>query len=337
MKQPFNIWMMTCVGLLFSVSTGWAAVGCDLNDPDRDVARLFPGSSGYKTVYVSIDKKGGEPLLKEIEARLGDKFQGLFETADVPYTIYEIYRDVEKIGYIHGVNQKGQFGGIQVFLTLDLSGVVKNLYFQKLTSKAATALRSPEFGRQFEGLSLTDFYPYITDPGYGRRVGGYEPDLEALIPAFGGYPMVLNFGLASETTAHGVNRLSSVLASVTAHSILILEGTNDIWEGISLETTLFNLNQMIEKSRSSGLRPIIATLTPDERDGVKDLKQIPETYNPAIRQLARDQKIPLADLYAAVIDNWANLVSEDGLHPNAEGYQTIAQKWFMAMLQRRGP
>jgi lysophospholipase L1-like esterase len=187
------------------------------------------------------------------------------------------------------------------------------------------------------GDSITQGYPYITDPGYGRRVGGYEPDLEALIPAFGGYPMVLNFGLASETTAHGVNRLSSVLASVTAHSILILEGTNDIWEGISLETTLFNLNQMIEKSRSSGLRPIIATLTPDERDGVKDLKQIPETYNPAIRQLARDQKIPLADLYAAVIDNWANLVSEDGLHPNAEGYQTIAQKWFMAMLQRRGP
>ncbi|MFZ3045759.1 MAG: hypothetical protein WA151_07575 [Desulfatirhabdiaceae bacterium] len=169
MKQSFNIWIMTCIGLFFSVSTGWAAVGCDLNDPDRDVARLFPGSSGYKTVYVSIDKKGGEPLLKEIEARLGDKFQGLFETADVPYTIYEIYRDVEKIGYIHGVNQKGQFGGIQVFLTLDLSGVVKNLYFQKLTSKAATALRSPEFGRQFEGLSLTDFYAY--DVASGKVVG----------------------------------------------------------------------------------------------------------------------------------------------------------------------
>ncbi len=100
----------------------YAAVGCDLNDPDRDVARLFPGSSGYKTLYLSLDQKGGEALLGQIEDRLGDKFQGLFETVDVPYTVYEIYRDKEKIGYIHGVNQKGQYGGIQVFLALDLMG-----------------------------------------------------------------------------------------------------------------------------------------------------------------------------------------------------------------------
>ncbi len=69
-----------------------AAVGCDLNDPDRDVKRLFPDSTGYKTIYVSIAKKGGAELLRSIEDRLGDRFQGLFETADVPYTMYEVYR-----------------------------------------------------------------------------------------------------------------------------------------------------------------------------------------------------------------------------------------------------
>jgi hypothetical protein len=141
-------------------SSALGAVGCDLNDPDRDVARLFPGSTGYKTVYVSIDRGGGEQLLRQIEDRLGDRFQGLFETIDVPYTVYEIYRGSEKIGYIHGVNQKGQYGGIQAFLSLDLSGTIKTFYFQKLTSKAARQLRSPEFGRQFEGLTLTDFYAY---------------------------------------------------------------------------------------------------------------------------------------------------------------------------------
>jgi hypothetical protein len=91
---------------------------------------------------------------------LGDRFQGLFETIDVPYTVYEIYRGSEKIGYIHGVNQKGRYGGIQAFLSLDLSGTIKTFYFQKLTSKAARLLRSPEFGRQFEGLTLADFYAY---------------------------------------------------------------------------------------------------------------------------------------------------------------------------------
>ena len=101
--------------LLTGYTAAWGAVGCDLNDPDRDVARLFPESTGYKTIYVSVVQKGGEPLLAKIETRLGDKFHGIYETIDVPYTIYEIFTNKKKVGYIHGVNQKGQFGGIQVF------------------------------------------------------------------------------------------------------------------------------------------------------------------------------------------------------------------------------
>jgi hypothetical protein len=137
-----------------------AAVGCDLNDPDRDVKRLFPESTGYKTIYVSIAQRGGENLLRQIEQRLGDSFKGLFETIDVPYTMYQIFRGKELIGYIHGVNQKGQYGGIQVFLALDLEGDIRAFYFQKLTSQYAKSLRDASFGQQFIGLNLKDFYHY---------------------------------------------------------------------------------------------------------------------------------------------------------------------------------
>ncbi len=142
-----------------------AAVGCDLNDPDRDVKRLFPGSTGYKTLYVSVSRRGGDDLLKKIEARLGDAFTGLFETADVPYTMYEIYKGADLVGYIHGVNQKGTYGGLQVFLALDRGGVIRGFYLQKLTSRAAKAFRDPAFGGQFLGLSLEDFYKYDVAAG----------------------------------------------------------------------------------------------------------------------------------------------------------------------------
>lgn len=145
---------------MLAASPAYAAVGCDLNDPDRDVARLFPGSTGYKTRYVSIKQSGGQPLLEKVERRLGDKFKGLYETIDVPYTLYDIYKDKELVGYIHGVNQKGEYGGIQVFLALDKAGTVKAFYIQKLTSRAAKDLRSKEFGAQFEGLALKDLEPY---------------------------------------------------------------------------------------------------------------------------------------------------------------------------------
>lgn len=160
-----------------------AAVGCDLNDPDRDVARLFPESTGYRTSYVSIDKRGGEPLLRKVERRLGDRFRGVYETIDVPYTIYDIYKGKQRIGYIHGVNQKGQFGGIQVFVVLDLDGKVRSVYIQKMTSRHAQKLRDPQFGRQFAGFSLPDFDAYdpVSGKGSGKvsRLENPAPEAEA--------------------------------------------------------------------------------------------------------------------------------------------------------------
>jgi hypothetical protein len=164
--------------LMLGYTAAMAAVGCDLNDPDRDVKRLFPGSTGYKTEYVSIDKKGGDSLLQRIEQRLGDNFQGLFETKDVPYTMYRIYKGKELLGYIHGVNQKGTYGGLQVFLAVDTNGVVRSFYFQKLTSKAAKKLRDPKFGKQFVGLSLKDFYGYDVLAGQAGKITNPAPEAE---------------------------------------------------------------------------------------------------------------------------------------------------------------
>jgi hypothetical protein len=156
---------LTLLLILTGYTVARGAVGCDLNDPDRDVARLFPESTGYKTVYTSIQQRGGEKLLATVETRLGDKFQGLYETIDVPYTIYEIFTGKKKVGYIHGVNQKGQYGGIQVFLVLDLEGRIKAFYIQKMTSQYAGKLRDAKFGKQFVGLTLKDFEHYDVTSG----------------------------------------------------------------------------------------------------------------------------------------------------------------------------
>jgi hypothetical protein len=159
-----------------------AAVACDLNNPERDVPRLFPESTGYKTSYVSILKRGGAPLLKKIENRLGASYLALYAPIDVPYTLYEIYRDKKKIGYIHGVNQKGQFGGIQVFMAQDLSGRIKTFYLQKITGSAASKFREAKFAKKFEGLTIRDFDSYdpVLAKGSGRiaEIANPSPELE---------------------------------------------------------------------------------------------------------------------------------------------------------------
>jgi hypothetical protein len=158
------------IGVLVSSVPAWGAVGCSLNDPDRDVAWIFPESTNYKAFYVNIVDMGGEPLLKKVENELGDTFHGLYENIDNPYTVYEIYAGKKMVGYVHGVNQKGQYGGIQVFLALDRDERIKQFYLQRLTSQYAGKLRAPAFRKQFIGLTLKDFdeYDVVSGKAKGR-------------------------------------------------------------------------------------------------------------------------------------------------------------------------
>ncbi|GBR72740.1 hypothetical protein NO1_0236 [Candidatus Termititenax aidoneus] len=163
--------------LFLLIGFGLAAVGCDLNDPDRDILRIGTYYTSlspritYKTEYLSLTKLGGEKTLRAVEERLGDKFSGLYETIDVPYTLYTLYQGEKIIGYVHGINQKGKYGGLQVFLAYDTRGVIKHFYYQKLTSRKAAELRSAEFAGQFAGLSLQDFLSYAVQTGSGGSAG----------------------------------------------------------------------------------------------------------------------------------------------------------------------
>jgi hypothetical protein len=160
----------------------WGAVGCDLNEPDKDVKRLFPGSTSYKTVVLEVRKLGGNALLATIEEKLRDKLHGLYETIDEPYTIYQIYANNKKIGYIHGVNQKGIYGGIQIFLVLDLDQSIKGFYIQKMSGEYAGKFRDAEFGKQFAGLTLDDFekFDFKSLKGTGKAAEIKNPVPEAV-------------------------------------------------------------------------------------------------------------------------------------------------------------
>jgi len=155
-----------------------AATGCDLNFPDRDVPRLFPESTSYKSKYLGLE----ENAMKVVLSRLGENFRVLYEPLYVPYTVYEIYTGEKNAGYIHGVNHKGQYGGIQVFIAQDLEGRIKSFYIQKMTSPSAGKFRSAEFGKLFVGLSLEDFdvFDPVSGKGSGRlaQIVNPAPDSE---------------------------------------------------------------------------------------------------------------------------------------------------------------
>ncbi len=177
------------------------------------------------------------------------------------------------------------------------------------------------------GDSITVGEPYVSFSGEGRRIGGYEPFLEALGKGTGWPIQVLNYGVGGESTRVGVSRISSVLARHRSKYVLILEGTNDfLYFGISLPSTIYNLRAMINWSRFYNAIPVIATLTPDTKSPEKNIA----AYYPEIVNLASQEKIPLADQYAAMSPSWYAL-NYDGIHPNMDGYKVMASTWFKAL------
>jgi len=156
MKKIFETLLLFAI-LIFFTEVAYAAVGCSLNDPDRDVKRIFPESTGYKTTFVTIKEKGGETLKKEIEDKLQDKFEPIYESIDVPYSFYTVLKGKDVIGYIHGANQKAKFGGMQLIIATDTKGRIINFYYQKMSSPEAGKFMDNKFTSRFNGLTLDDF------------------------------------------------------------------------------------------------------------------------------------------------------------------------------------
>jgi lysophospholipase L1-like esterase len=180
------------------------------------------------------------------------------------------------------------------------------------------------------GDSITAGVPFIDGKnGNGLRVGGYEPTLENLMNNAGRAAFVYNHGVGGETTPDGVNRLDSVLSSQPSNTVLIMEGTNDHWFGISAQTVAFNIGVMIDKCRAKHTTPIVGNLTPARRDIHDD---IPRIYNPAIVNIVNAKQAYFVDHYALVVGNWENL-EQDSVHPNEAGYEALAKNWFDKIIE----
>jgi len=166
---------------------------------------------------------------------------------------------------------------------------------------------------------------------------GYIPRLQEMLIQHYGEGLVINEGWPGETTVHGVTRIEEVLTTHQAQYLLLMEGTNDIiFQEISTDTSEFNLQEMIKKSKEYGVYVIITTIIPRNDWRWKRVYYRERIYdlNDRIRHLADQEKIPLIDFFNIFYNypeedgGWTSLLSTDKVHPSEKGYQLMAESWF---------
>jgi lysophospholipase L1-like esterase len=179
------------------------------------------------------------------------------------------------------------------------------------------------------------------DPARPPEQAGYPGRLQVLLTNAGRTEKVENFGLGAEDTSEGINRIEVVFpVTRTGDVMMIMEGTNDISRGISPETTAFNLNQMALKCRRDGMEVIHATVIPRLPEArVDENNLINQQTNGLIRNLAGIQGRPLVDPFEVFSQQtdlfdrlYANIPGDPVGHPNAAGYDLLAQTFFNVII-----
>ena len=168
------------------------------------------------------------------------------------------------------------------------------------------------------------------DPARAEK--GYPPRLEALLQAAGRNAVVVNSGIEGETTAEGISRINGVIAATDADVLLLMEGTNDI-PLVSNETVQRNLQEIARRAAALGVTTIHSTLFPRHNTaGLDPNNDQTAQASGLIRELAYETNRRLADPFE-VFFNIPNVFTlyfppGDKFHPNAAGYDRMAQIWF---------
>ena len=145
----------------------------------------------------------------------------------------------------------------------------------------------------------------------------------------------VNRGISGQTTEQMLVRLYPDVLDLKPAVLILLAGTNDIARNTGPETLTMieeNLMAITELAQAHGIKVILCSLTPvSDYTRRRQTGQRPPAdilkLNAWLREYAAKTRAGFADYYKALVDEKGMLregFSDDGLHPNTQGYQLLA-------------
>jgi len=158
--------------------------------------------------------------------------------------------------------------------------------------------------------------------------GGYPKRLQALLTTPELPVTVVNSGVDGETTVEGLSRINSIDGGPD-DVLLVMEGTNDIFQNISPQSIAANLISLGRRGRAQGFgRVAIATIIPIGRTTSEGRTEDSEALAAEIRQATWAADFEQADPNRVMRDQlnlFDAFYDSDNIHPNADGYDVLAR------------
>lgn len=158
--------------------------------------------------------------------------------------------------------------------------------------------------------------------GYGLPADqAFPARLEAALRARGHAVRLINAGVSGDTTAGGRARLDWALTELP--EIVIVElGANDAMRGIDPRATRANLDDILTRLKSRGVRVLLAGMLAPPNLG----EEFGRDFNAVFPGLARSHNVAFYPFFLDGVAARRGLNQPDGLHPNARGVAVIVDR-----------
>ena len=153
-----------------------------------------------------------------------------------------------------------------------------------------------------------------------------------LQPEFFTNTTYINRGISGQTTPQMLIRFRPDVLNLHPDVVVILAGVNDIAgnTGPTTNDAIFgNIISMVELAKANAIKVILCSVLPANNFYWRPNEKAAETIiqlNQLIQSYAKEHDIPYVDYHSAMADAKNGLpkeFSEDSVHPNLKGYQTM--------------
>jgi acyl-CoA thioesterase-1 len=130
---------------------------------------------------------------------------------------------------------------------------------------------------------------------------------------------VVNAGVSGDTSAGALRRLDWALDG-DVRVLIVAVGANDGLRGLSVAEMKQNLSEIVSRARARNVTVVLAGMEAPPNYG----QEYALAFHRAFGDVARQERVSLIPFLLDKVAGRGELNQEDGIHPNAQGAQIVA-------------